>query len=82
MKLDKIAKFLEGVASVISLYPQENKHKITLPTSSVCTSLKNDWERVGLDMWKAYRTVESQQLEAKHHRNDNDRFEKHPTQHL
>ncbi len=80
--LDKIAKFLEGVASVISLYPQENKHKITLPTSSVCNSLKNDWEKIGLDMWQAYRTVESEQVEAKHHRNSNDRIEKYPTQHI
>lgn len=79
-KLDKIAKFLEGIASIISLYPQENKHKITLPTSSISTSLTNDWKKVGLDMWQAYRTMESQQLEAKHYRNSNDRFERPPTQ--
>ena len=66
-KINKIAKFLEGVASIISLYPQENTHKVTLPTSSVNASLKNDWEKIGQDMWHVVRTVESQQLKVKHH---------------
>jgi hypothetical protein len=77
-KLDKIAKIIEGIASIISLYPQENKHKITLPNSSVRSSLKNDWEKIGLDMWKTYQTIEPQ-LEVKHHRNNNDRLEQYPT---
>ncbi len=82
-KLDKIAKFLEGIASIISLYPQKNNHKITLPTSSVCSSLKNDWEKIGLNMWHVYsRTIELQQLEAKHHRINNERLEKYPTRHI
>ncbi len=63
-EVDKIAKFLERIASIISFYPQENTHKITMPTSSVCDSLKNDWEKIGLDMWQAFKTVKSQQLES------------------
>lgn len=86
-KLDKIAKIIEGVASIICLYPQENKHKITLPTLSIRSSLKNDWEKIGLDMWQAYQTIEPQQLEVKQHRNNNnndrnDRLEKYPTRHV
>jgi len=77
-KFDKIAKILEGIGSVLFLFPQENKRKVTLPCSSVSTSLKNDWQSVGLDMWQAFQTIESQQLETKHYRNNNDRFERHP----
>ena len=78
---DKLTKFLEGIGSIISLFPQENRHKVTLPTASVSASLKNDWEKIGLDMWQAYQTIESQQLDAKHHRKNNDRFDRCPTQH-
>jgi hypothetical protein len=80
-KLDKIAKILEGIASIISLYPQKNKHKITLSTTSIRNSLKNDWEKIGLDMWQAYQTIEPPQLEEKQHRNDNDRLKRYPTKH-
>jgi len=79
-KLDKLTKFLEGIGSLICLYPNENRRKITLPSSSIGGTLKNDWEKIGLDMWKAYRVAESQHLEAKQHRDRNDRFEKSPRQ--
>ena len=58
-KLDKITKLLEGIGSVIFLYPPENKRKISLPVSAVSTSLKNDWEKIGLDMWQAFQTTGS-----------------------
>jgi len=78
-KVDKLARILEGISSLICLYPNENRRKITLPSTSVCGALKSDWEKVGADMWKAYRTIESQQhLEVKQHRDRNDRFEKSP----
>lgn len=80
-KLDKLAKFLEGIGSLICLYPDENRRKITLPSTSICGALKNDWEKVGLDMWKASQVIESQHVAVKQHRDSNDRFEKSPRHH-
>ncbi len=78
--LDKISKLLEGFSSVICLYPKENKRKLTLPTDSISSSLNNDWQKIGVDMWQSFHTIESQKPELKHHRNDNDRFERSPKQ--
>ncbi|HLB57416.1 MAG TPA: hypothetical protein VJL60_01230 [Gammaproteobacteria bacterium] len=73
-KLNKIARFLDGVSSIICLFPQENKRQITLPTSVIYVSLKNDWEKIGADMWQAVQTIESQSLDTQQDRNNNDRF--------
>ncbi|HVE43609.1 MAG TPA: hypothetical protein VNC84_00530 [Gammaproteobacteria bacterium] len=80
-KRHKLAKILEGIGSLICLYPNENKRKITLPGSSVGNALKNDWEKVGLDMWKVSQVIESQHI-VKQHRGKNDRLEQSPRHHF
>ncbi|HEX4045018.1 MAG TPA: hypothetical protein VHZ76_05060 [Gammaproteobacteria bacterium] len=77
---DNLTKFLEGIGSIICLYPKENRREIKLPSSSICGALKEDWKKVGLDMWKAYHVVDSQHLETKQHRGKDDRFERSPRQ--
>ena len=69
--LDKIAKFLEGFGSVLSLVPPENTRKITPLTSSIKESLNNDWQVIGKDMWKGFRLVEAEELEIRHNSHDN-----------
>ncbi|HSW87631.1 MAG TPA: hypothetical protein VLG12_00540 [Candidatus Saccharimonadales bacterium] len=81
-KLDKISKLLEGFSSIICLYPKENKRGLTLPIASTNSSLNNDWQKIGIDMWQSLHTIESQEPEIKHHRNDNDRFERSQKQRL
>ncbi len=55
-----IITLLEGVGSILSLFPQKNKRKITLPSSST-----NDWEKIGSDMGQVFNTIESQMPEEK-----------------
>jgi hypothetical protein len=77
-KLDRIAKLLEGFSSIICLFPQENKRKLTLPTSSVKTSLNNDWQNIALDMWQSFRTIESQKIEINHRKENNEQLKRYP----
>jgi hypothetical protein len=74
--LDKLAKFLEGVGSLICLYPANNgKRKIILSPFLHDDPLKKDWERVGLDMWEACQKAESQYLKSKQQGGGHDRAE-------
>ena len=76
-KAIKINKLLEGIGSILSLFPRKNERKIKLPSSSIYTLLQNDWEKIGSDMWQVVGAIESQKLEKKNNRNNNDRFEKY-----
>lgn len=51
---------------------QVRKKQKKLPTDSISSSLNNDWQKIGVDMWQSFHTIESQKPELKHHRNDND----------
>ena len=42
--------FLEGMGSVLSIYPPERNIKIEIPTESDEEALKKDWEAIGNDM--------------------------------
>lgn len=73
--MNKLARFLEGISSLLCLYPNENRRKITLPRSSVFDALQKDWENVGLDMWKAYQEIEA------NHKDRHDRFDRSSRHH-
>jgi hypothetical protein len=74
MRAEKIAKFLEGVSSLISIYPLENNRKIHLPDTANNNGFKSDWSKIGQDMWYACRTVE---IPSKESKDNNDRLEQH-----
>lgn len=65
-KQNKLSKLLEGISSIICLFPQENKRKITLPNSSISNSLQKDWEKIGNDMWHAFEQIDSKQIYREH----------------
>lgn len=74
---EKITKIFEGVGSLISVYPVENKRKINLPESAGFSGFKNDWSKIGQDMWYACQTVESETNLAQYSRDENDQPEQH-----
>lgn len=57
-KFKIIDKALEGIGSLLFLFPEKNKSKITLPDKPISVSLKNDWEKIGADMWQALKKIE------------------------
>ena len=59
-KMSLITMCLEGISSIICLYPNENKRRIHMPYSSFCNGLKNDWEKIGFDMWNVCKMIDSQ----------------------
>ena len=43
-------KFIEGMGSIITLFPQDEKTVFSIPSSSDEEAIRNDWQQVGDDL--------------------------------
>ena len=72
----KFSKFLEGFSSILCLFPSKNNRQINLPKFSLNHSLQNDWEKIGMDMWKACGVVESKYVKINRHKDVHEQHER------